>query len=79
MAVTLSEKYFHENPNDELLITTNTLDRNELDSKLSAIQCGVSNDQENQVRGVRGQIEYMSIISTFPNMLFKWQAWTSLI
>jgi len=50
MAITLSNKYFYENPNDKLTLSLNTLTLGDLEKKLSKIQCGVLEDQENQAR-----------------------------
>ena len=50
MAITLSNKYFYENSNDKLFLTLETLTHDELDYKLSQIQCGVPEDHENQAR-----------------------------
>ena len=50
MAIALSNKYFYEHPNDKLNLTLNTLTFDNLEEKLSNIQCGVPEDQENQAR-----------------------------
>ena len=50
MAITLSNKYFYEHPNDKLTLSLSTLTRGDLEEKLSMIQCGVPEDQENQAR-----------------------------
>ena len=50
MAITLSNKNFYANPNTKLTLSLNTLIHEKLDHKLSQIQCGVSEDQENQAR-----------------------------
>ena len=50
MAITLSNKYFYEHPNDKLTLSLNTLSLGILEEKLSKIQCGVPKDQENQAR-----------------------------
>ena len=49
ISITLSNKFFYTNQNDTLSLTLNTLNNDELESKLSAIQCGVTNDVENPV------------------------------
>ena len=50
MAITLSNKNFYANPNAKLTLSLNTLIHDELEKELSKIQCGVSQDPENQAR-----------------------------
>jgi hypothetical protein len=47
MATTLSNKHFFKNPNDKLTLFFDTLDQDDLKGKLSEIQCGIAEDQEN--------------------------------
>jgi hypothetical protein len=47
MAITLSNKHFFKKPNDKLTLFFDTLDQDDLETKLSEIQCGIAEDQEN--------------------------------